>query len=116
MIAGLVRILLFQGAGEVVSHFALPMIPGPVIGLVLLLAWFGVRGRVEEPVDAVASALVQNLGLLFVPAAVGVVGFVPQLAAYAGPLALALVASVAATIAVTALVLRFLSRGEEAGE
>ena len=112
MIAGLVRILLFQGAGEVVSHFALPMIPGPVIGLVLLLGWFAFRGRIEAQVDTVATALVQNLGLLFVPAAVGVVGFVPQLAAYAGPLALAVVASVAATIGVTALVLRMLSRDE----
>jgi putative effector of murein hydrolase LrgA (UPF0299 family) len=60
-------------------------------------------------VDAVASALVQHLGLLFVPAAVGVVMFLPQLRAHAPALALALVGSVAATIAVTALVLRFMA-------
>ncbi|MDH5265027.1 MAG: CidA/LrgA family protein, partial [Betaproteobacteria bacterium] len=44
MIAGLVQILLFQGLGEIVARFFLPLIPGPVIGLVLLLAWLRVRG------------------------------------------------------------------------
>ena len=72
MIAGLVEILLFQGLGEIVSRFALPLIPGPVIGLVLLLAWFRLRRRVAPDVELVANALVQHLGLLFVPAAVGV--------------------------------------------
>ena len=37
MIDGLVRILLFQGIGEVIGRFAMPLVPGPVIGLVLLL-------------------------------------------------------------------------------
>ena len=46
MIAGLVQILLFQGLGEIVARFFLPLIPGPVIGLVLLLAWLRVRGSV----------------------------------------------------------------------
>ncbi|HET7730135.1 MAG TPA: CidA/LrgA family protein [Usitatibacter sp.] len=110
MIAGLVEILLFQGLGEVVSRFALPMIPGPVVGLVLLLAWFSLRKGIEPAVDLVASALVQHLGLLFVPAAVGVVMFLPQLRSHAAALAVALVASVVATIAVTALVLRFMAR------
>ena len=37
MIRGLIILLAFQGAGEIVSRlFALP-VPGPVIGLVLLL-------------------------------------------------------------------------------
>ncbi|MBI2319985.1 MAG: CidA/LrgA family protein, partial [Betaproteobacteria bacterium] len=33
MIDGLVRILVFQGIGEVVGHFVFPLVPGPVIGL-----------------------------------------------------------------------------------
>ena len=75
MIAGLVQILLFQGLGEVVARFFLPLIPGPVIGLVLLLAWLRLRGGVPATVDLVATAFSQNLGLLFIPAAVGVVMF-----------------------------------------
>lgn len=112
MIAGLVEILLFQGLGELVSRFALPLIPGPVVGLVLLLAWLHVRQGVAPPVDLVASALTQHLGLLFVPAAVGVVMFWPQLVSHALAIVVALVASVVLTIAVTALVLKAASREE----
>lgn len=110
MISGLVQILLFQGVGELVSNFLLPLIPGPVIGLVLLLAYLSVRRRVPEDVDRVGSALVQHLGLLFVPAAVGVVLFLPQLRSNGLAVALALVVSVVLTIAVPALVLRVLAR------
>lgn len=114
MIAGLVEILLFQGLGEVLSRFVVPAIPGPVIGLVLLLAWLRARRRVSEGVELVAGALVQHLGLLFVPAAVGVVMFWPQLRSHAAAVIVALVASVVLTVAVTALVLKAL--GGRAGK
>lgn len=110
MIAGLVQILLFQGLGELLSKLLLPSMPGPVIGLVLLLGWLAVRRSIPESVDVVASTLVQHLGLLFIPAAVGVVMFVPQLKAHGVAVATALVASVALTIAVPAVVLRLLAR------
>lgn len=109
MIAGLVQILLFQGLGELVSKFLLPSIPGPVIGLVLLLGFLALRRRVPESMETVASALVQHLGLLFVPAAVGVVLFWPQLRSHALAVTAALLASLVLTIAVPALVLRLLS-------
>lgn len=108
MIAGLVQILLFQGLGEIVARFFLTLIPGPVIGLVLLLAWLRLRGSVPQPVDFVATAFSQNLGLLFVPAAVGVVIYWPHIRAHALAVVAALVVSVIATMAVTALVLRVL--------
>jgi holin-like protein len=110
MIAGLVQILLFQGLGEIVSHFLIPMIPGPVLGLVLLLAWFRARRSVPANVELVGDALVQHLGLLFVPAAVGVVMFWPQLLSDALAIVVALVVSVVLTIAVTAVVLKLDSR------
>lgn len=109
MIAGLVRILLFQGLGELVAKFFLPLIPGPVIGLVLMAAWLRWRGAVPADLDEVAGAFSRHLGLLFVPAAVGVVMYWPQLKAHALAVSVALVASVVATMAVTALVLRVLS-------
>jgi holin-like protein len=115
MIAGLVEILLFQGLGEIASRFALPLIPGPVIGLVLLLAWFRLRRRVAPEVELVANALVQHLGLLFVPAAVGVVMFWPQLRSHAVAVVAALVGSVVLTVAVTALVLKLADRRPREG-
>ena len=110
MIAGLVEILLFQGLGEIVSRFLVPLIPGPVIGLLLLIAWLQVRREVPESVDLVAPALTRHLGLLFVPAAVGVVMFWPHLKAHALAVVAALVVSVVVTIAVAAIVLRVLAR------
>ena len=113
MIGGLVRILFFQGLGELFSRFALALIPGPVIGLIALLAWLWVRKGLPEEVDLVASTLVQHLGLLFVPAAVGVVMFWPQLRAHGAGIAVALVVSVIVTVAVTALALKWISGGED---
>jgi holin-like protein len=112
MIDGLVRILLFQGIGEVAAHFLLPLVPGPVIGLVLLLGFLAWRGAVPEGVDLVASAFVRYLGVLFVPAAVGVVMYWPHLQRQALAITAALVASVVATIAVSALLAKWLDRNK----
>jgi holin-like protein len=112
VIDGLVRILLFQGIGEVVAHFLLPFVPGPVIGLILLLAFLVWRGGASEGVEVVSSTFVRYLGVLFVPAAVGVVMYLPHLRQQALAITVALVVSVIATIAVAALIAKALSRGK----
>ena len=112
MIFGLVQILLFQSLGELVSKFLLPMLPGPVIGLVLLVIWLVLRKGINTELAMVADGFSQYLGLLFVPAAVGVVLFLPQLKANALAIISALIGSVILTIACSALVARFLSRKE----
>jgi len=111
MISGLVRILLFQGLGELIAHFFLALIPGPVIGLVLLLGFLAIRKGVNPALDEVATVFSQHFGLLFVPAAVGVVMFWPHLKTHAAAVAVALLVSVVLTVAVTALVLKGLSPG-----
>ncbi|MBU3725180.1 MAG: CidA/LrgA family protein [Burkholderiaceae bacterium] len=108
MIRGLVYILLFQGLGEIISKaLALP-IPGPVIGLLLLLATLVVRDRLDPDLDQVASTFSQHLGLLFIPAAVGVVMFVPKLREHGLTISLILAASVGLAIGATAFTLRLL--------
>ena len=109
MISGLVQILLFQSLGELISKFALPTLPGPVIGLVLLILWLVLRKGINQDLAMVADGFSQYLGLLFVPAAVGVVLFLPQLKANALAIVTALVGSVILTIATSAIVARFLS-------
>ena len=110
MISGLVQILLFQSIGELVSKFLLPTLPGPVIGLVLLVGWLAMRKEINPELAMVADGFSQYLGLLFVPAAVGVVLFLPQLKANALAILTALIASVILTIGSSALVARFLSQ------
>ena len=68
MIFGLVQILLFQSLGELVSKFLLPTLPGPVIGLVLLVLWLVLRKGINSELAMVADGFSQYLGLLFVPA------------------------------------------------
>jgi holin-like protein len=109
-ISGFVQILVFQGLGELGSHFLFPRLPGPVIGLVLLLSFLIIRNKVNPSLEFVANGFSQNLGLLFVPAAVGVMLFLPQLKAHWLAIMITLIASVAITIAVTASVLRLLTK------
>ena len=106
MIRGLIILLGFQGAGEIISRLLSLPVPGPVIGLVLLLVFLIWRGKVDAPIDSVASTLTKHLGLLFVPAAVGVVMFWPQLKAHFLAVSVALIVSVIATVAVSAAILR----------
>jgi len=110
MISGLVQILLFQSLGELISQFLLPTLPGPVIGLVLLVLWLVLRRGVNAELAMVADGFSQYLGLLFVPAAVGVVLFLPQLKANAVAILGALIGGVVLTIASSALVVRLLSK------
>ncbi len=109
MISGLVQILLFQSIGELTSKFFLPTLPGPVIGLVLLVGWLVFRKGINAELAMVADGFSQYLGLLFVPAAVGVVLFLPQLKANAYAILFALIGSVVLTIGSSAVIARLLS-------
>jgi holin-like protein len=80
-----------------------------VIGLVLLIVWLVLRKGVHPELASVADSFSQYFGLLFVPAAVGVVLFLPQLKANAVAIVSALVVSVIITIATSAVIVRFLS-------
>jgi holin-like protein len=112
MIAGLVQLLFFQGAGELISKYLLPTLPGPVVGLVLLLIFLMWKGQVNPSLALVGEAFLKYLGLLFVPAAVGVALFLPLLKANALTLAAAILGSVTLTIATSALILRWIHRGD----
>jgi putative effector of murein hydrolase LrgA (UPF0299 family) len=106
MISGLVQLFLWQALGELASKFLLPSIPGPVLGLVLLVAFLFIKGDVNQPLGEVADSFRQHLGLLFVPASVGVILYLPELKAHALSVSLALVISVILAIGVTAVVLK----------
>ena len=106
MIKGLVILLLYQGAGEILAKGLSSPVPGPVIGLVLLLATLLWRKRTDPDLQTVANGLTAHLGLLFVPAAVGVVSFLPMLSGHILSIFSVLVASVVLAMATTALMLK----------
>lgn len=105
MLKSLTVLLAFQALGELVTATLFPMIPGPVIGLLCLLLFFVVRKGVPPDVEHASAVFTSNLGLLFVPAAVGVVVYWKVLAAQSLALLLVLAGSVALTLAGTAWIL-----------
>ncbi|BET24912.1 hypothetical protein RGQ30_04130 [Limnobacter thiooxidans] len=105
MLKSLTILLAFQALGELLSFAAFPSIPGPVLGLVSLLTYFFIRGGVPADIQTTANVFTANLGLLFVPAAVGVVVFWPVLAEFGFIILLTLLVSVVTTLVGTAFVL-----------
>ena len=110
MIASLSLILLCQLAGEIVVRgLALP-VPGPVLGLVLLLALLLVRDRFrllaigplrDQGVEQASKGLLAHLSLLFVPAGVGVVQKLDLISEYGFAVIAILAVSVVITLLVT---------------
>ena len=106
---GLALLLLFQAAGEGLTLMLRLPIPGPVVGLVLLLV--GLRWQwIRDPARAVAEVLLAHLSLLFVPVGVGVVTHLDLVSRYGPQLLAAIVLSTWIGMVVTALVLRALLR------
>jgi putative effector of murein hydrolase LrgA (UPF0299 family) len=110
MIASLGLILLCQLAGEIlVRGFAMPL-PGPVIGLMLLLGLllardrFGVlaRGPLRDGgVENASKGMLAHLSLLFVPAGVGVIQQLDLITTHGVAMLLVLAGSVLITLLVT---------------
>lgn len=116
MIGGIALLLSCELAGEALhAAFRLP-IPGPVIGMMLLtlvLLAFG-RPKPDAPtadavsgLDRVADGLISNMGLLFVPAGVGVFAQAALIRTQWLPIVAGLLGSTLLGLVVTALVMRW---------
>jgi holin-like protein len=112
---GLAWILLMQSAGELVTRALSLPVPGPVVGLLILLLalrWPLIRA----PVAACAQILLSNLSLLFVPVGVGVMTHLGLLAHYGLRILVVIVLSSWAALAVTVLILQWQRQdGDDAG-
>lgn len=104
MLRALTVLLLCQLAGEALTGvFGLP-IPGPVLGLALLLLALSLLRRPLSWLTETAEGLLKHLSLLFVPASVGLIQHAERIEAAWLPLLAALVVSTLAAIAVGAVV------------
>ncbi|MCY1664776.1 CidA/LrgA family protein [Rhizobium sp. SL86] len=105
MLRGIATLLMFQLIGESLVFLSKIPVPGPVVGLVLLFVVLQIGRRAGHApfpqVEAAANTLLTNLGLLFVPAGVGVVSLWGVLKSEAAPIAIVLVVSAAVTLAIT---------------
>jgi holin-like protein len=113
MIPALTILLCCQLAGELLAQlFRLP-VPGPVLGMLLLLALLLAHRASSRTVHDPAQALLRHLSLLFIPAGVGLVRHIAPLRAEWLAVSAAVLVSTALTIAVSALVFEAVSRSLE---
>jgi holin-like protein len=104
---GLTWLLVAQSLGEAATRLAHLGLPGPVLGLLIMLALLQFK-LVRQPVGAAAELLLAHLSLLFVPVGVGVMTHLGLLAQYGLRIGVALVLSTLIGLAIAALVLRAL--------
>lgn len=81
LLRGLTWLVMFQLLGTAIQALCLPMLPGPIIGLLLLFVYLVWRGEVSAPVQEAATTLLRYLPLLLVPPAVGVMAYAQAIAA-----------------------------------
>ncbi len=118
MIPALTALLAFQLAGEATAHALSLPVPGPVLGMVALAACLAASSRLLALMRPLAEGILAHLSLLFVPAGVGVIGHLGALGRLGPGLALAIVVSTIAAIAVGALTFAAVARltGSEAAD
>ncbi|MDR5759717.1 CidA/LrgA family protein [Caballeronia sp. LZ035] len=110
MLAAIATLLVFQCLGEGLAYlFHLP-VPGPVVGMLLLLAWMTLRPTQAAALEGTALELLRHLSLLFVPAGVGIMVSAGALRGDMLAVVLSVAISTALAITVTALVMRAMLR------
>ena len=104
---GLAWLLVFQSLGELLARGLKFPLPGPVIGMVLLLPalYFS---AIRDTVSSCADFLLSHLSLLFVPVGVGVMTHLSLVSQYGMRMLAVLVLSTLAGLAVTVLSLHLL--------
>jgi holin-like protein len=110
MLPAIATLLVCQLAGEVIVRgLGLPL-PGPVVGMALLVVLILVRAPLPKDLGSTADGLLKHLSLLFVPAGVGVVQHIGMLGRDGLQLIAVVVLGTAITLTVTALTFEYVAR------
>ncbi|KFF50050.1 LrgA [Gammaproteobacteria bacterium MFB021] len=110
LIIGMSILLGCQFLGEVLSLALSLPIPGPVIGMLILLVGLVIRGSVPTSLRSTGEGLLKYLTLLFVPAGVGLIEHVGLIRQEFWILLVTLVLSAAVTLWVTSQVMQRLAQ------
>jgi holin-like protein len=107
MIVGIATLLTFQLVGEILAYKMGGLVPGPVLGMALIAIalltmakWQRVLSAQTQTI-ATSKAILANLGILFVPAGVGIVKHIDILVAHGLALLALIVVSTVITLAAT---------------
>ena len=114
MLYGLFVLLACQLVGEALRHLSGWPVPGPVIGILLVMAYLALTQRFNHPstqersrsVERAGDGLLAYLGVMFVPAGVGISSKVGLLAGNGLGILLTLVLSTVVTLIATVATFR----------
>ncbi|WP_027016683.1 CidA/LrgA family protein [Comamonas composti] len=107
MLYAITALFAFQLLGEVIARLSGLPLPGALVGTLALLGALLLRGHLPQALERTASALLQNMMLLFIPVIAGVMLEFEHLAREWLPFVIACVAGAAITFLATALSFRF---------
>lgn len=104
MVKGLFHILLFYFLGEMLSLLMGGLLPGSVLGMVLLFAALYFKIVKPQNVKDAATVITKNMAVFFIPAAVGIMVYVELFSKSLMVIASAIVVSTVLTLVTVALV------------
>ena len=113
MLTNLCVIVLFEVAGDFCQQLTGLPIPGPVIGMALLLSALILRGRLPDALDSVATSLLSYLPMLFVPAGVGIMAHFDLIKAQWPALIAGVAVSSVLAVGATALTMRAVEHAQD---
>lgn len=104
MVKGLFHILLFYFLGEMLSLVLGGLLPGSVLGMVLL--FLALYFKIVKPINVkdAATIITKNMAVFFIPAAVGIMVYVELFSKSLMIIASAIVVSTVLTLITVALV------------
>jgi holin-like protein len=105
---GYLKVFLYLSAGEIFVRLSGFPMPGPMVGLALMLLDFGVNRKADPEVGQIFDGVSKHLAILFVPAGAGVIAHGGILSSGLFVITIAIVAGTLVTMLVTALCFRWL--------
>ncbi|MEH6563809.1 MAG: CidA/LrgA family protein [Halopseudomonas sp.] len=116
LLRGMTWLIFFQLLGTWLNVLLLPILPGPIIGMVLMVIYLCLRGEVSESISLAAGGLLKYLPLILVPPAVGIMVYGAEIAADASAIMLTLVISLAVSLPLCGWLMQRLIRAQQGSE
>lgn len=113
IIIELIIILAVTFAGAAISIYILPMVPGNIIGLVLMILILSFGLLKSRHIEKTGDFLLRHMPLFFIPHCVAVVDYIALLEKQLIPFLLICIASTVTTFAATAFTVRFVMRVQQ---
>lgn len=113
MLFGFFIIIGFAFLGDMISQGFGIVIPGPVIGMILLFSMLMIRKSIPQALDEAGQGILKYIGLLFVPAGAGISLYLELLVEKWDVILLASVTSTILTLGIAAWLFQTFAEAED---